>query len=170
MLVVNYKDYIHENMIDEIALAKLDKTNKCNISDTEVQNIILPENFKGDFYIVYNKTDNKQSEEIEISESGIGISNKPDLLQLFNSQRRAKFSTSKRIIPILNPNQYGKMYLKSVNLEKYKDRDIVIIQHGINQSGRKHWNEQNNYLVNNNINIEYFECITIDELKKKYDL
>ena len=170
MLVVNYKDYINKDMIDEVMLAKLDLNQSCSFPEIEIQNIILPENYIGNYFIVYDELYESKSKTIQIDESGIGKSTKLDLLQLFNSNRKINFSKTNKNIPIINPKQYGQINLCSVNICKYGDQDLVIIQHGFNQSPRKMWNEENNFVAKNNINIEYFECITIKEMKKKYDL
>jgi len=170
MLVVNYKDYINKDMIDEVMLAKLDLKQSCRFPEIEIQNIRLPENYLGNFFIVYDELYESYSETIQIEESGIGKSSKLELLQLFNSNRNVTFSKTNKTIPILNPKQYGELNLKSINIDKYDDLGFVIIQQGINQSPREMWKEENNFAAKNNVNIEHFECITVTQLKKKYDL
>lgn len=170
MIVVNYKDHINKDMIDEVSLAKLDLNQSCHFPEIEVQNIRLPENYLGDFFILYDESLESKSATIQIEESGIGKSSTLELLHLFHSNRNVTYSETNRSIPVLNPKHYGVLNLSATDLAKYQDQDIVIIQHGMNQSPRDIWNEANRFVAKKNINIEHFECITVTELKKRYDL
>ena len=45
----------------------------------------------------------------------------------------------------------------------FKDEKVIVIQHGINQSGRADWNREHDEKVSNNLNIESFEIRWIKE-------
>ena len=52
-LLSNYKCYIDENMIDEVSLARKNGTFDLKLVKPREEIIILPKEFKGNFYIVY---------------------------------------------------------------------------------------------------------------------
>ena len=161
-LACNYKCYINENMIDEVFIARKDQHPIEPIQKPNEEVIILPPNYEGDFFIVYQYLDENQSREIKITDKGIGINKgEPDLKQLYNANRSFRFDNQEKIIPIANPKDYKQSSKRFDNL--FNDGDVIIIQKGFNQSGRNDWNKEHNQSIKDNLNIEYF---TIRRIKK----
>jgi len=169
-LIINYKDHIDSNMVDEIMLAKKDISLPSHLERPLKQEILLPKNFAGEFFIVYNHHSKKSAHTIRIDQNGIGKNSSPDFIQLFNSNRLIRYSNSSKLIPIVNPNQYGLSFLSTNILSKFSDDKTVVIQLGFNQSIRENWITKTNYDLTNSINIEYFECLTVKEIREKYNL
>ncbi|MFB6342882.1 hypothetical protein ACE1ET_14235 [Saccharicrinis sp. FJH62] len=153
----NYKSYVDENMIDEVFIARKNQHPMEPIPKPDQEVIILPEDYTGDFFIVYKYLADDQAGEIKIDDKGIGINKgKPDLKQLFNANRIFRFEGQKKNITIANPNDYGNFLNSNID-SLFKDEDILIIQKGFNQSGRAEWNKEHEEEVKNASNIEYFE-------------
>jgi len=152
-----YKFNIDENMIDEVFIARKDQHPRESIPKPDNEVIILPKDYEGDFFIVYQYSANNQSTEIKINKKGIGINQgEPNLKQLFSANRTFRFEGRKKDITIANPNgshDYSDIEIDSI----FKNEENIVIQKGFNQSGRSSWNSENNENVPNNLNIEYFE-------------
>jgi hypothetical protein len=149
-----YKIYINENMIDEVFIARKDQHFREPFPKPDNEVIILPNNYEGDFFIIYqNRKDNQQAD-IKINKKGIGINQgELNLRQLYNTNRTFRFIGHDKDIAIANPDNYSDKKIDSI----YKDEEFIVIQKGINQSGRKDWNRENNENIPNNLNVEYFE-------------
>ncbi len=153
----NYKCYIDENMIDEVFIARKNQHPQEPIQKPEKELIILPKDYEGDFFIVYQYSADNPSKEIKINEKGIGINQgEPDLRQLFNANRLFRFEGQEENITIANPNGY-QGYFDPPSDSIYKDEKVIVIQQGINQTGRADWNKEYGEKVENKLNIEYFE-------------
>lgn len=153
----NYKCYIDENMIDEVFVARKNSYPLEPIQKPEKEVIILPKEYEGDFFIVYQYLDDNQSGEIRINDIGIGINQgEPDFRQLFNANRIFRFEGQEKNITIANPDQYYG-YLSSEIDSIFKSEKVIVIQQGFNQSGRTDWNKEHAEKVKDNLNIEYFE-------------
>lgn len=153
----NYKCWIDENMIDEVFIARKNQHPLESIQKPDKETIILPKNYEGDFFIVYQYSGDNQSKEIKINDKGIGINQgEPDLRQLFNANRLFRFKGHEKNITIANPNGYHG-YLNPEFDSIFKDEEVIVIQQGINQSGRTAWNKEHDEKVSNHLNIEYFE-------------
>lgn len=153
----NYKCYIDENMIDEVFIARKDNFPLEPIQKPDEEVIILPKNYDGDFFIVYQELDDNQSRVIRINDKGIGFNQgEPDFRQLFNANRIFRFEGQENNITIANPNGYHN-YLSTEIDSLFKDEDVIVIQQGFNQSGRTDWNKVYGEKVKDNLNIEYFE-------------
>lgn len=165
-ILSNYKCYIDENMIDEVALARKNGNLESKLKKPKEETIILPRGYKGEFYIVYNPDSNEELDTVRINERGIGYSNRePQLKQLFNANRIIRHEGSDKNIEILNPTSYNLGRMKKDKLISMQHGECAILQIGINQSGRDSWNELNELEVAENINIEYFKI----EEKKEHD-
>lgn len=155
-IVCNYKCWIDENMIDEVFVARKNRHPIEPIQKPSKEIIVLPQNYEGDFFIVYQDLDNYQTKEIIIPNNGIGINpSKPELKQLFNANRVFKFENDNKPLPIINPTDYTQR--SNTKLESLlKTGESYIIQEGFNQSGRDYWNKEQNQNIKDNLNIEYF--------------
>lgn len=132
----NYKCYIHDNMIDEIALAKRNGSVDSELSIPQKEVIILPNEFSGEFFIVYSIEKNSHCDTIKINDRGIGYCfRKPDCRQL------------------LRPNRVFQFDQSDINTEM---RKISVIQKGMNQSSRQQWNKSYGLDMAHYVNIEYF--------------
>ncbi len=152
-IAYNYKRWINENMVDEVFLARKNKIPRIPIKIPNRETIILPLNYKGEFFIIYLNSA-KNDKQVVIDKDGIGINHgKPDFKQLFNSNRIFKFEDDNSVIPIANPNDYTN---KQIDSSLLNDAKAVIIQEGFNQSGRDYWNKEQNKNISNDLNIEYF--------------
>lgn len=153
----NYKCWIDENMIDEIFIARKNQHPQEPIQKPDKEIIILPQDYEGDFFIVYQYSAGNQSKEIKINGKGIGTNQgEPDLRQLYNANRSFRFEGQEENITIANPNGY-QGYLNPEIDSIFKNEEVLVIQQGINQSGRADWNKEHDEKVENNLNIEYFE-------------
>ncbi len=153
----NYKCYIDENMIDEVFIARKDQYPLKPIPKPKEEVIILPKDFEGDFFIVYQELGYNPSREIKVNDKGIGINQgEPDFKQLFNANRIFRFEGQEQNVTIGNPNDYHG-YLNTKIDSLFKDEEVIVIQQGFNQSGRTDWNKEHSVKVKYNLNIEYFE-------------
>lgn len=158
----NYKCYIDENMIDEVFIARKNGYPLAAIPLPVQQTIILPNNLKGEFFIVYTCLEPGEPQTIIISDKGTGIAQtEPNLTQLFITNRIFKFQNMEASIPVMNSNQYGKKPGAEPD-SVFNNSQFAIIQKGFNQSPRNDWNEKLNENISNHINIEYFEIIRPD--------
>ncbi len=149
-----YKCNIDENMIDEVFIARKNQHSQEPIQKPDNEVIILPKDYEGDFFVIYQNTDDNQQDNIEINNKGIGLKQgEPELRQLFNTNRTFRFKGQKKKITIVNPNDNQDILRDN----SFKGEEVIVVQKGFNQSGRSSWNRENNENVPNNLNIEYFE-------------
>lgn len=170
----NFKCYIDENMIDEVFLARRDGTPRREVAVPNKETITLPDNYRGEFFIIYQAEAHEHAKALAINENGYAYSKGiPQLEQLFNANREFRYSGKANEIKILNPNYYGingfKYLIENANSKMSAD-EIVIFQKGFNQATRNRWNSEHATTVNNNINIEYFEIGDLAEVRNKYGL
>lgn len=152
-----YKCWIDENRIDEVFIMRKDNNPREPIPEPEEEVIVLPNNFEGDFFIVYDQRDANQTGKIRIDHHGVGINpGAPDLRQLFNANRIFKFEGHTKNITIANPNNYNEN--KNPDIDSlFRDEEVIVVQKGYNQSARNQWNEAHTQNAGNTLNIEYFE-------------
>lgn len=161
----NYKCWIDENMVDEVAIARKNKKPLEQISKPEKQVILLPKDYEGEFFIVYQETQNSSLEKIIINDKGIGFNpGEPDFKQLFNANRVFKYEGQEDNIKLANPNNYRWDISQATDI-RFKDNEVIVIQKGYNQYGRTLWNEDHKENVKNNLNIEGFEVRKYVDLK-----
>jgi len=153
----DYKCYIDENMIDEVFIFRKNQHPQEPIEKPDKEIIILPKDYEGNFYIVYQYSSDSQSKKIKINDKGIGINQgAPELRQLFNANRSFRFEGQEKDITIANPDDYMECINPKLD-SNFKDEEVIVIQKGINQSGRTEWNEEHGEEVRENLNIEHFE-------------
>jgi len=170
VLIINYKDHIHPNIIDEVMLAKIDVNRQTKFDKPSKEAIILPNNYSGEFFILYDNKYANDANLIRIEKNGLGMNNSPQFIQLFEPNRLIKYVDSSNSIPILNPDYYGELSLTSNLLNSFDEKQIVVIQHGFNQSRIEKWKSKTRSEISSNTNVEYFECLTISSIREKYNL
>ncbi len=170
VFIINYKCHINKEMIDEVALAKRNVNQSDNIALPKNQEIILPINYLGEFYLIYSEHTDEVFSKIELNRNGVGEGGCPDFKQLFNANRTFRFENSNQVLNIINPKKYGELDLNLNLLNGYENDDLVIIQFGFNQSRRENWIENIGLRIKEDQNIEHFECVSIKDLKERYDL
>ncbi len=170
LLVINYKCYINNQLVDEVFIAKRKNEKPIPIKNSSHETIILPEGFIGNFYITYTEEFTKSIKNIEINNGGIGEGGVPSYKQLFNSSRTFKYKNRNNEIAIVNPEHYGELYLKPNQILKYSAEDTVIIQLGYNQDKREDWIDQTGIRLETNENVEHFKCMILKDLKEFYAL
>lgn len=162
-LVCNYKCWIDKGMIDEVMVARK-SVQEFQVSSKPNKEIIsLPDGYVGKFHIIYDESNNRHSNKVVIDKTGIGYSQgEIQFKQLFNANRVFKYAKGGKEIPILNPKKYGcieREELKNIT----RSSALGIIQLGYNQSAREYFNTDQNLKIRDNINIEYFEIVDLEE-------
>lgn len=159
----NYKCHINDNMIDEVFIARKNGQPLQDIPPPEKETIVIPEGFKGEFFIVYKEIEKHSLKQVEINEKGIGINRgTPDLKQLFNANRVFVLEGQEAAIPVFNPNDYRKVLDLNAAIS-VQENGVVVIQKGFNQSPRNQWELAHGIEVNDSLNIEYFEIRSLKE-------
>lgn len=162
-LLINYKSHIHPGRIDEVSILTRNPRVEDQLSAPSHQEIRLPDDHSGRFYIVYSEDTIDRSSKINIKNDGIGYSaGFPDLLQLFHANRTFKFQNSGKELRLVNPYDYGLKGYKDID---FHDEEILIIQNGFNQFGRISWNKLHG--LNIQTNIEFFEITIGRELRER---
>ena len=163
-IVVTYKSNIQENRIDEIGYARAASINDNQIEIQPNQLILLPDDYIGKFYIIYEESKKNNDSKLKINKKGIGLSQAfPNLKQLFNANRNFQYYDSNENISLINPKGY---YFRESIFDNVEDDELVVIQLGFNQEARTYWNYDNQ--LNIQSNIEFFEIGFGRDIKNKY--
>lgn len=154
------KCHIHPSMIDEIALMRREGISLSRLKPPLHETIVLPEDLRGEFYLIYEGDSNKFQDHIQVNPQGLGIFKRnPNMKQFVQPNRTFKFIGHSEKIKILNAENNRNQNMDS-NIQSTQKK-MVIIQKGFNQTPRKTWNKKNKIVVPPHVNIEYFEIVEV---------
>lgn len=153
-------------MIDEVVIAHRNSLSEPIPFELEIQEIDIHPKVDSAFYVIY--ADNGPTgKPIHINDKKIGYTTNMDLRQLFSSNRT--FLCNGKRIACLNPIGYGLGSVSQSDFEDWPDDTLFIFKKGYNQSPRSWLNEALGISLEDRVNVEYFEFLTLNRFREKYN-